>query len=315
MFFSDGVSGKVIAWGNLPPGFSAYSAVVDTVQSYGRPYTAVTELTGSPTGRSLFFDSGECFHQIKFGQGERHSEGAYDDRTMMPVKTFRNPESYLDNLALMYSGGEPVRLFSKEDFPGFTQEPEMVAELNRSRDRLSGLCAPGIVIELQNVYAEAAIRTYRLQVGGQVMSLSLGAEITASEYCLRAAVGPLHAGRVVTPVDGLNLGVGMTVATIRTKSGMRFGSGKTVAAKAAYIDWEARKVFGYLCPGEPRRENAAVLRDWIATFRIDAELYKGMVNQVPVLSPDQWKEQYESWRGQAEKRIRNRVSIALSYTP
>ena len=87
MFFSDGVSGKVIAWGNLPPGFSAYSAVVDTVQSYGRPYTAVTELTGSPTGRSLFFDSGECFHQIKFGQGERHSEGAYDDRTMMPVKS------------------------------------------------------------------------------------------------------------------------------------------------------------------------------------------------------------------------------------
>jgi hypothetical protein len=113
----------------------------------------------------------------------------------------------------------------------------------------------------------------------------------------------------------MNHGVEMTVATIRTKSGMRFGSGKTVAAKAAYIDWEARKVFGYLCPGEPRRENAAVLRDWIATFRIDAELYKGMVNQVPVLSPDQWKEQYESWRGQAEKRIRNRVSIALSYTP
>lgn len=309
MYFADAVSGRVVAWGDLPSDWTGNTSILGTVQSFGRPFTAVVELRRADSGALMFFQTGECFHQIKFGQRERHREGAFDERTMMPEATFRFPESYLDRLALFYSGYRPVKLFAKEAFPGFLEEPEMVAELKRSTERLEELCSMGILVDLQNVFADAALRTYRLESEEGVFTLCLAAEITATEYCLRTATDSLYARRVVTPVDGMNLGVGMTVATIRKRAGGRFGSAKTGGAKAAYIDWEARKVFGLLSAGEPNQNTISVLRNWIASFRIDPELYPAMKRAAADADPEQLREQNAEYIALSERERDRRFSI------
>ena len=309
MYYADSVSGKVIAWGELPSGWEGNTSVIGTVQSFGRPFTAVVELRRADSGALMFYQTGECFHQIKFGQGERHREKTFDERTMMPEATFRLPENYLDRLALFYSGDRPVKLFAKEPLPGFQEEPEMVEELKRSTARLEELCSIGIVVDLQNVFADAALRTYRLDMEDGVYSLCLGVEITATEYCLRTASDSLYARRVITPVDGMNLGVGMTVATVRKRAGARFGSAKTGGAKAAYIDWEARKVFGFLCAGEPSQEMISMLRSWISSFRIDGELYPSMKWSAADADPVRLREQNEKFNALAERERDRRMNI------
>ena len=309
MFFADKVSGKVVAWGDLPSGWVDNTSIIGTKQSFGRPFTAVVELRRADSRALMFYQTGECFHQIKFGQGERHRERAFDERTMMPEATFRLPENYLDRLALFYSSDHPVKLFAKEPFPGFQEEPEMVAELKRSTARLEELCSMGIVVDLQNVFADAAIRTYRLDMADGVYSLCLAVEITATEYCLRTASDSIYARRVITPVDGMSLGVGMTVATIRNRAGARFGSAKTGGAKAAYIDWEARKVFGLLFAGEPRQEMITMLRNWIVSFRIDPELYPSMKWAAADADPAFLREQNEKFNGIAERERDRRMNI------
>ncbi|MBO4281081.1 MAG: hypothetical protein J5872_04515 [Lachnospiraceae bacterium] len=309
MFFADKVSGKVVAWGDLPSGWVDNTSIIGTKQSFGRPFTAVVELRRADSRALMFYQTGECFHQIKFGQGERHRERAFDERTMMPEATFRLPENYLDRLALFYSSDHPVKLFAKEPFPGFQEEPEMVAELKRSTARLEELCSMGIVVDLQNVFADAAIRTYRLDMADGVYSLCLAVEITATEYCLRTAPDSIFARRVTTPVDGMTLGVGMTVATIRKRAGARFGSAKTGGAKAAYIDWEARKVFGLLFAGEPRQEMITMLRNWIVSFRIDPDLYPSMKWSAADADAAVLREQNEKFNGIAERERDRRMNI------
>ena len=296
MYYADSVSGKVIAWGELPSGWEGNTSVIGTVQSFGRPFTAVVELRRADSGALMFYQTGECFHQIKFGQGERHREKTFDERTMMPEATFRLPENYLDRLALFYSGDRPVKLFAKEPLPGFQEEPEMVEELKRSTARLEELCSIGIVVDLQNVFADAALRTYRLDMEDGVYSLCLGVEITATEYCLRTASDSLYARRVITPVDGMNLGA-------------RFGSAKTGGAKAAYIDWEARKVFGLLYAGEPSQEMNGLLRSWISSFRIDGELYPSMKWSAADADPVRLREQNEKFNALAERERDRRMNI------
>lgn len=309
MFFADKVSGKVVAWGDLPSGWVDNTSIIGTKQSFGRPFTAVVELRRADSRALMFYQTGECFHQIKFGQGERHRERAFDERTMMPEATFRLPENYLDRLALFYSSDHPVKLFAKEPFPGFQEEPEMVAELKRSTARLEELCSMGIVVDLQNVFADAAIRTYRLDMADGVYSLCLAVEITATEYCLRTASDSIFTRRVTTPVDGMTLGVGMTVATIRKRAGARFGSAKTGGAKAAYIDWEARKVFGLLFAGEPRQEMITMLRNWIVSFRIDPDLYPSMKWSAADADAAVLREQNEKFNGIAERERDRRMNI------
>ncbi len=309
MFFADKVSGKVVAWGDLPSGWVDNTSIIGTKQSFGRPFTAVVELRRADSRALMFYQTGECFHQIKFGQGERHRERAFDERTMMPEATFRLPENYLDRLALFYSSDHPVKLFAKEPFPGFQVEPEMVAELKRSTARLEELCSMGIVVDLQNVFADAAIRTYRLDMADGVYSLCLAVEITATEYCLRTASDSIFTRRVTTPVDGMTLGVGMTVATIRKRAGARFGSAKTGGAKAAYIDWEARKVFGLLFAGEPRQEMITMLRNWIVSFRIDPDLYPSMKWSAADADAAVLREQNEKFNGIAERERDRRMNI------
>lgn len=309
MYFQDQVSGKQIAKGRLPVGWTEYSAIINTAQSFGRPFTAVVELRRIEGGQVMFFQTGECYHQIKFGQGERHSEGAFDERTMTPESNYRTAESYLDRKALFYSDGRPVKLFAKENMPGFVEESELYYELQRSKERLMELVAPGITANLQNVCATAALRTYRLDQPDGIYTLVLGAEVTASEYCLRESKEGIFTKQIVTPVDGMSLGIGMTAEAFRREAG-KFGGAKTAGAKAAYIDWEARKVFGLLSAGEPDRAMIATLRDWIGSFIVDPELYDSMKRSAAELTAEDIQEQ-NLLHGLQEKRTRdNRMSIA-----
>ena len=309
MYFQDIVSGRQIAKGRLPVGWTEYSAIINTAQSFGRPYTAVVELRKIPGGQVMFFETGECYHQIKFGQGERHKEGVFDERTMTPEAAFRAADSYLDRKALFYSDGRPVKLFSKEAMPGFVEESELYFELQRSRERLMELCAPGITVTLQNVCATSALRAYRLEQPEGIFTLVLGAEVTASEYSLRESKEGVFTKHVTTPVDGMNLGIGMTAEAFRREAG-KFGGAKTAGAKAAYIDWEARKVFGLLAAGEPQQATVSVLREWIGSFTVDPELFAGMKRGAAELTPEDIQEQNMLHGLQAKRTRDNRMSIA-----
>lgn len=309
MYFEDRISGTQIAKGRLPAGWTDYSAVIHTAQSFGRPYTAVVELRRIAGGEVMFFETGECYHQIKFGQGERHAEGNFDERSMTPEGRYRDAESYLDKKALFYSDGRPVKLYAKEAMPGFVEESELYYELQRSRERLMEIVAPGITANLQNVCATAALRTYRLEQPDGVFTLVLGAEVTASEYCLRESKEGILTKHVITPVDGMNLGIGMTAEAFRREAG-KFGGAKTAGAKAAYIDWEARKVFGLLCTGEPDRIKIATLRDWISAFIVDPELFENMKRSASDLTADEIREQNELFMLQAKRTRDNRMAIA-----
>ena len=309
MFFLDPISGRTIASGEVPAGWQQRTAVITTRQSYGRPFTAIVELNRENSGKMLFYDTGECYHKIKYGPGERHRDGDFDERTLTPVKNFQTPEQYLDKLALRYSGGNPVGLYAKEELPGFRQEPEMVEELNRSKERLSELCAAGIRIEIQNIFADAALRTYRIVKDGKVATLVLGTEICATEYCLKIAEGGQIFGQVVTPVDGMRLGVGMTVAMIRSKNGNHFGGSVTGGAKAAYIDWEARKVYGFLHPGEPDDRKVTILKDWMKDFHPEESLFDEMRMSRTEISPEEAREQNNEFRTQEERTIQRRFGI------
>lgn len=308
MFLNDAITGQPIAECQVPAGFAVQATINGTIQSFGRPYSATVELLREDQRGMLFFHSGECFHQIKFGQGERHVEGAYDPRTMLPLASFRKEDAYLDRLALFYNDGEPVKLYAKENVSDYMPEPALVEELRRSQVRLGELCAPGIVVDIQNVYAGATLRAYLLERNGAVMTLVLAAEVTATEYCLREAVDGMYARRVVTPIDGENLGIGMTAATLRRVCGP-FGGAKTAGAKAAYIDWEARKVFGYLLAGEPDMERVRELQEWISGFRADDELYENMHRSVSELTPSLVHEQNELYQEQRKRTRDSRLNI------
>lgn len=314
MFFLDPISGKTIASGEVPAGWQQRTSVITTRQSYGRPFSAVVELNRENSGKLLFYDTGECFHKIKFGQGERHRDGDFDVRTLTPEMNFLTPEQYLDRLVLRYSGGSPVGLYAKEELPGFRQEPEMVAELNRSRERLLELCAPGIRIEIQNVYADAALRTYRVEKDGKVSTIILGTEICATEYCLKMADSMQTFGQVVTPVDGMRLGIGMTVAMLRSRTGAGFGGAVTGGAKAAYIDWEAREVFGLLYPGEPDTKKIDILKEWMRTFHTEDGLYDQMRLERTDISPEEAESEYREYQAQETRNIQRRYGILTAGT-
>lgn len=309
MYFQDQVSGKQIAKGRLPVGWTDYAAVINTAQSFGRPYTAVVELRKIAGGQVMFYQTGECYHQIKFGQGERHVEGAFDERSMTPEGRYRTAESYLDMKALFYSGGRPVKLFAKENLPGFVEESELYYELQRSRERLMEIVAPGITANLQNVCATAALRTYRLDQPDGIFTLVLGAEVTASEYCLRESKEGILTKHVITPVDGMSLGIGMTAEAFRREAG-KFGGAKTAGAKAAYIDWEARNVFGLLSAGEPDRAMITTLREWVGSFVVDPELFDSMKRSASDLTAEEIREQNELFQLQEKRTRDNRMSIA-----
>ena len=76
MFLNDAITGQPIAECQVPAGFAVQATINGTIQSFGRPYSATVELLREDQRGMLFFHSGECFHQIKFGQGERHVEAA-----------------------------------------------------------------------------------------------------------------------------------------------------------------------------------------------------------------------------------------------
>lgn len=312
MIFTDSISGRTIASGEVPAGWEDYSTIVHTAQSFGRPFSALVELRRANSGKLLFFNTGECFHKIKFGQGERHRDGAFDARTLTPVMNFQTPETYLDKMALRYSGGTSVGLFAREPLPGFSEEAGIYEELERSRERLGELCAPGIRIVIQNVYASAELRTYRAEREGKPYTLVLGAEICATEYCLREAPELQLSGEVVTPVDGMKLGIGMTAATVRQKAGGAFGGARTAGAKAAYVDWEARRVFGFLTQGEPGSESSSVLREWIRTFAVEDDLYETMRTAPKDFDAERAAGQAESFRAQAERVFANRLKLLFT---
>ncbi len=182
---TDAATGQVIASAMVPEGWKTEGGIRQVVQSLSNPFTAQVQAS-SPDGETvLFANTGESFQQLKKGPMQRHIEGAFNQTTKMPMRSFVVPGIYLDGIAKEIANGKPVSVLDTKPLPSILGQNIQAAkqlELREAQELERNALASGIQIKFQNVFAGALMKVYR--INEQI--LILGADMTGLEYAMYA---------------------------------------------------------------------------------------------------------------------------------
>lgn len=263
-FFKDN-SGQVIAVAKVPKEFVTMGEIIATSQSIAKQIMAKVEALHRHKKIKLFANSGESFRQVKKGIMQYHVEGQIDPQTRAPMRTFKGPRAFVDEMAIAFNQNQPLK-----DLGTYPLMRECLKNVEATRRQfynealaeMGAVQAQGVNIDIHNVFVGGLTRAYSFTQGGEERILILGVELRGLEYSLNApgmffgGIGALFGGMMNNQQQQQSFGA------------YPFGQAPS-GGIASYVDWDSCGVYGMIAEGPFSQEYLDIFNDFVNTFELN----------------------------------------------
>lgn len=259
-------SGQVIAVAKVPKECISRGEIITTSQSIAKQIMAKAEAIHPHRKMRLFANSGESFRQVKKGIMQYHVEGQIDPNTRSPMRTFKGPKIFVDEMAIAFTQNKPLKEIGT--YPLMRECMQNVQETrgqlyNEALSEMGAVQVQGASVNIHNVFVGGLTRAYSYTQDGEERILILGAELRGLEYSLNFQGGMFFGG------FGSLFGNRMNNQQQQQGFGAYPFGQAPAGGVASYVDWESCGVYGMVASGPFEQEYLDIFNEFVNTFELN----------------------------------------------